>query len=92
MALVSLKLFNTRQEYEKPRPNRELEKVAEEYIEEHGGQSLGDIDTPAFVRKVSKVALMPPKEFSRRRAVQEPDKKVLELIAVLRGDEFSLAG
>lgn len=87
MALVNALQFSyLEEEYETPRPDRELEKVAREYVEEHGGKSLGDIDTPAFIRKNSNVTLMPTQELRRQRTVLEADKKILDLIAVLRGD------
>lgn len=94
MQLLKMKAFNHQQvEFEIPRSENELEleKAAEEYIEEHGGQSLGDIDTPSFIRKVSNISLMPPPELLQRKAVLVPDKKILELIAVLRGYNHSPA-
>ncbi|MCK4761201.1 MAG: hypothetical protein KAW12_03310 [Candidatus Aminicenantes bacterium] len=87
MALVNALQFNYREEeYEAPRAEGDLEKVAREYVEKHGGKSLGHIDTPAFIRKNSNITLMPAQELRRQRKVLEPDKKILDLIAVLRGD------
>lgn len=86
MQLLKMKAFNQRDvAYETLRPGGELEKITDEYIEEHGGNSLSDIDTPAFIRKISNVTLMPPQELLRRKVVHEPDQKILDLIAVLRG-------
>lgn len=88
MQLLEMRPFTDRETaYEMPRTGNELELTcaAEEYIEEHGGKSLSDIDTPSFIRKVSNVTLMPPKEFLQRKVIHEPDEKIVDLIAVLRG-------
>jgi hypothetical protein len=88
MLLLEMKSFDNREvAYKMPRTGDELELTcaAEEYLGEHGGKALGDIDTPAFIRKVSNVTLMPPKEFLLRKIVHEPEEKIADLIAVLRG-------
>lgn len=88
MQLLELKPFDDRETVSQvPRTGNELEltSAAEEYIEEHGGTSLSDIETPSFIRKVSNVTLMPPKEFLQRKIIHEPDEKIVDLIAVLRG-------
>jgi len=88
MQLLKMKSFNDRETvYLVPRTGNEFELTgaADEYIEEHGGKSLCDIDTPSFIRKLSNVTLMPPKEFLQRKIIHEPDEKIVDLIAVLRG-------
>ncbi|MCI0470372.1 MAG: hypothetical protein L0Y73_01805 [Candidatus Aminicenantes bacterium] len=95
MPLQQMKAFSPRQvqfKIARSANEPELEKAAEEFIEEHGGQSLGDIDTPSFIRKVSNISLMPPPELLQRKTLLVPDKKILELIAVLRGYDRCPAG
>lgn len=89
MQLLKMRTFNDHRDvaYRVPRTGNdlELEQAAEEYIEEHGGNALGNIDTPSFIRKVSNVTLMPPRELLQRKMIHEPDEKILDLLAVLRG-------
>ncbi len=66
-------------------PGSDLEKIAEEFIGKHGTNALGSMDTPAFIRKVRNVALMPPQELLKRRTLVEPDPKIAALAAVLKG-------
>lgn len=89
MQLLEMRTFNDHSDvaYRVPRSGNdlELERAAEEYIEQNGGKTLGDIDTPSFIRKISNVTLMLPQELLQRKMIHEPDEKILELIAVLRG-------
>ena len=89
MQLLKMRTFNDHRDvaYRVPRTGNDLdlEQAAEEYIEKHGGKALGNIDTPSFIRKVSNVTLMPPQELLQRKMIHEPDEKILDLIAVLRG-------
>lgn len=58
MAKIKPTIFANRQKHETPQVKENLEKVAEEFIGEHGGRSLGDLDTPTFMRRVCNVALL----------------------------------
>ncbi len=68
----------------------DLKKIADEFLQENGGESLGDIDTPSFIRKVSNITLMPPQNFSLsgKQEVIEPDPKISSLFSVLKGVEI----
>jgi len=61
MAITKATIFSHRQERGKLQPEEDLEKVAEEFIGQHGGKSLGDLDTPAFMRRVCQVVLLSQK-------------------------------
>ena len=67
-----------------PPGNDELETIADEFVGKHGPQSLGDLDTPAFIRKMCNVAMMPPKELLKRQIEVAPDPKIFDLVLALR--------
>jgi len=69
----------------------DLEKIADEFVDKNGPQSLGDLDTPAFIRKMCNVAIMPPQELLKRKITVEPDLKVFDLVSALRGWDRPLA-
>ena len=89
MQSLKMRVFNDHRDvtYRAPRIGNdlELEQAAEDFIEVNGGKSLCDIDTPSFIRKISNVTLMPPRELLQRKMIHEPDEKILDLLAVLRG-------
>ncbi len=72
-------------------PNQHLKQVAEDYIKKYGGLSLGNIDTPAFIRKAANISLKSRDGRLHREMLVEPDEKVVRFLAVLKGD-LSLAG
>jgi len=72
-------------------PGNELEEIADEFVDRNGPHSLGDLDTPAFIRRSFHVTLMPPKEIIRQRSMILPDPKIAALVSVLRGFELSPA-
>ena len=69
----------------------DLEKIADEFVDKNGAQSLGDLDTPAFIRKMCNVAIMPPQELLKRQISVEPDPKGFDLVSALRGWDRPLA-
>ena len=68
-----------------------LKRVTEDYINKYGGLSLGNIETPAFIRKVANISLRSQNGRLRREMLVEPDEKVVRFLAVLKGD-LTLAG
>lgn len=72
-------------------PQKELDRVADEFIDRNGPQTLGDLDTPTFIRRSFHVTLMPPKEILRQRSMILPDPKIAALVSVLRGFELTPA-
>lgn len=58
MAKKKKSLFTNPGEREEARQDSALEQVAEEFISKEGGKSLGDVDTPAFIRRVCNVELL----------------------------------
>jgi hypothetical protein len=58
MTRIKTGLCKRRETYDKQRPTEALEQALEAFIGENGGKSLGDLDTPSFMRRVCNVALV----------------------------------
>lgn len=60
MALSNMDQLNNRENREQFYPGEVLEQVLLDFISRFGGKSLGDLDTPSFMRRVCNVTLRSP--------------------------------
>jgi hypothetical protein len=71
-------------EYEK-----QLSRLADEFVMDIGTDVLQDIDTPSFVRKEYDVKLEETGRSSRAGVVVEPDEKIIRFLSVIKRKDFA---